>query len=194
MEAIITRLVAQFESGQIDRRQLIQGIGAAAAAALIPRRAAAQPLPESPYANGFQVVGIDHISMSVKDYARTRDFYRDLLGMSIEDYGDGRQSRMFWGATGPGLSGRPHTIARTADFSKTPAGQPTASIGHISYQIADWDTDKVEAELKRRGLDPRLDTGTEGRRPWASFHVKDPDGYDLQISGDTKPGDRLHKS
>ena len=33
-----------------------------------------------------------------------------------------------------------------------------------------------EAELKRRGLSPRPDTPN-------SFHVKDPDGYDLQISG-----------
>jgi len=34
----------------------------------------------------------------------------------------------------------------------------------------------VEAELKRRGLTPRPDTED-------SFHVKDPDGFDLQISG-----------
>ena len=34
----------------------------------------------------------------------------------------------------------------------------------------------MEAELKRRGLDPRPDTDD-------SFHVKDPDGFDLQISG-----------
>ena len=69
MEAIISRLVAQFESGEIDRRQLIHGLAAAAAAALIPARASAQPrrLPENPYANGFQVVGIDHISMSVNE-------------------------------------------------------------------------------------------------------------------------------
>jgi len=35
----------------------------------------------------------------------------------------------------------------------------------------------VEAELKRRGLEPRVDTEN-------SFHVKDPDGFDLQISGE----------
>ena len=49
----------------------------------------------------------------------------------------------------------------------------------------------MEAELKRRGLEPRLDTG--GGAGYASFHVKDPDGWDLQISGDPKPGDRLYK-
>jgi hypothetical protein len=49
----------------------------------------------------------------------------------------------------------------------------------------------VKAELERRGLAPRLDTG--GGDGYASFHVKDPDGWDLQISGDPKPGDPLYK-
>ena len=34
----------------------------------------------------------------------------------------------------------------------------------------------MKAELDRRGLNPRVDTEN-------SFHVKDPDGFDLQISG-----------
>jgi hypothetical protein len=49
-------------------------------------------------------------------------------------------------------------------------------IDHIAYTIEAWDKDAVEAELERRGLSPRPDTEN-------SFHVKDPDGYDLQISG-----------
>lgn len=35
---------------------------------------------------------------------------------------------------------------------------------------------KVEAELRRRGHDPRLDTEN-------SFHIMDPDGFGVQISG-----------
>jgi hypothetical protein len=49
-------------------------------------------------------------------------------------------------------------------------------VDHIAYTIDTWDKDAVEAELKRRGLAPRPDTPD-------SFHVKDPDGFDLQISG-----------
>ena len=55
-----------------------------------------------------------------------------------------------------------------------PAGTPR--IDHIAYTIANWSKDQVEAELKRRKLQPRPDTEN-------SFHVKDPDGFDLQISG-----------
>src|SRR6185369_12859255 len=37
----------------------------------------------------------------------------------------------------------------------------------------------VEAELRKRGLDPVADNDGKG---FESFHVKDPDGFDLQIS------------
>jgi hypothetical protein len=61
------------------------------------------------------------------------------------------------------------------------AGGKTPLVNHIAYTIDNWDKNAVEAELKRRGLEPRPDTED-------SFHVKDPDGFDLQISGkDLKP-------
>jgi len=46
--------------------------------------------------------------------------------------------------------------------------------------VREWDTDKnvkpaVEAELKKRGLNIRT---TEG-----SFHVQDPDGFEVQMGG-----------
>jgi hypothetical protein len=55
-------------------------------------------------------------------------------------------------------------------------GGQTPRVDHIAYTIETWDKNKVEAELKRRGMTPRPDTED-------SFHAKDPDGFDLQISG-----------
>ena len=57
---------------------------------------------------------------------------------------------------------------------------PAAKVDHIAYTIQNWDTDKsvkpaVEAELKRRGLKIRT---TEG-----SFHVEDPEGFEVQMGG-----------
>jgi catechol 2,3-dioxygenase-like lactoylglutathione lyase family enzyme len=184
MESVIAGMLEDFEDGKLNRRQLIQSIAIAAAAVAMPGRVGAAPREAS-----FNTIGIDHISYSVVDYEKTRDFYADLMGMRIEEYADGSaQCRMFFGDEGA------HMIARSRPVpAGHPADQPTGRVDHISFQIADWDTDRVEAELNRRGLAPRLDTGTPGRRPWASFHVRDPDGTDLQISGDLKPGDRLYK-
>jgi catechol 2,3-dioxygenase-like lactoylglutathione lyase family enzyme len=64
--------------------------------------------------------------------------------------------------------------ARGGQPQLQPESQVT--IDHIAYTIADWDTKKVEEILKARGLNPRPDTPN-------SFHVTDPHGYDLQISG-----------
>ena len=53
----------------------------------------------------------------------------------------------------------------------------------LSRGIQPWDTDKVKSELEKRGLKPRPDM--VGDR-FKSFHVTDPDGWDLQISNQTK--------
>jgi catechol-2,3-dioxygenase len=53
--------------------------------------------------------------------------------------------------------------------------------------IEPWDAKTVEAELRKRGLSPVAENDTNG---FESFHVKDPDGWDLQISN----GNGLTKS
>jgi hypothetical protein len=54
----------------------------------------------------------------------------------------------------------------------------TGVIDHISWGVEPWDTAKVKSELEKRGLDPRPDMNGK----FQSFHVHDPDGWDLQIS------------
>src|SRR5690349_639588 len=76
--------------------------------------------------------------------------------------------------------------AAAAQPSRPPV---TAVVDHISWGIEPWDTETVRAELVKRGLTPREDTGNRGTMEtsaFKSFHVKDPDGWDLQISNQTK--------
>ena len=62
----------------------------------------------------------------------------------------------------------------TPGQSSDPNAKPV--VDHFSFTIANWDKNAVEAELKRRGLNPRQDTDD-------SFIIKDPDGFNLQIQG-----------
>jgi catechol 2,3-dioxygenase-like lactoylglutathione lyase family enzyme len=55
------------------------------------------------------------------------------------------------------------------------------------WGISPWDTNKVEAALKERGLNPVAD---HQGKDFFSFHVKDPDGMDVQISNGTKKNRR----
>jgi catechol 2,3-dioxygenase-like lactoylglutathione lyase family enzyme len=169
MENMIARLLDDFERGKMTRRQLIQSIAVVAAATVGGTSTAGVTPASSQGSKGFRAIAVNHISYQVNDYAKTRDFYADLLGMKIVA-DTGKQCDLILGDTNTFM------IPRNA-----PAGVTPPRIDHIAYTIENWDKEAVEAELKRRGLNPRADTEN-------SFHVKDPNGFDLQISGkDMKP-------
>jgi catechol 2,3-dioxygenase-like lactoylglutathione lyase family enzyme len=154
MESVIAKLLNDFENGRMNRRQLIQSIAAATAIG--------SPAAQAAESTGFKAVAVNHISYQVADYTKTRDFYADLLGMKVS--GDtGKQCNMAFGET--------FLLPRNIRGDRKPP-----LVDHIAITIDNWDKNKVEAELKRRGLDPRPDTEN-------SYHIKDPDGYNLQISG-----------
>jgi len=183
-------LLKQFEEGKMTRRQLIHSLALAAAAAAAPdAMAAAQsasqskaPIPQAFEPAPWKTVWLDHISYAVSDYRKSTAFYRDLMGWEIRN-DTGTQCTLKIGDVG-GIIIR-NSRQPAADSQPTPSGRPpvTGVIDHISFGIEPWDTDKVKAELERRGLHPRPDMVGEN---FKSFHVKDPDGWDLQISNKTK--------
>jgi len=159
MEHIIGRLLHDYEHGKMTRRQLIQTLALTATAATAAETTVAAAPANATY--------INHVSMQVADYKKTRDFYVGLFGMKVSN-DDGMQCRLSFGDN--------IVIARNA--SSRPGGK--VGVDHVAYTLAGWDTDKsvkpaVEAELKRRGLMIRT---TEG-----SFHVQDPDGFEVQMGG-----------
>jgi catechol 2,3-dioxygenase-like lactoylglutathione lyase family enzyme len=177
MEKIISQLLQDFENGKMSRRQLIQSLALTATAA----SGVALTGTAAEAASGFKTIALDHISYQVVDYKKTRDFYTDLIGMTVSDDNGNNQCQLHFGES--------MVIARNR-----PAAARQSRVDHIAYRIDDWNTDRVKAELDRRQLKPRLDTGGPAGPPnFASFHVSDPDGFDLQISGVVKPGDSLYK-
>jgi len=177
MENVIAKLLADFESGKMNRRQLVQSLTLAAAAA----SAATAGAFAASAANGFKTVSLDHISYQVADYRKTRDFYSELMGMKVLNDNGSSQCELHFGES--------MVIARNR-----PATARESRVDHIAYWIDDWNTDRVRAELERRGLKSRLDTGGAAGPPnYSSFHVQDPDDFDLQISGIARPGDSQYK-
>ena len=161
MESVIAKLLQDFEQGKMNRRQLIQSLSIAAAAASVPTTVigAQAPTPTGKLEAGY----VNHISYSVNDYKKVRDFYVDLLGMKITQ-DDGMQCRLVFG----------NNILIPRNRAK---GEP-AKVDHIAYTVINWDTEKdtFEAELKRRNL---AYTGSAK----TSFQVKDPEGMGVQFGG-----------
>jgi len=161
VETTIADLISRFESGRITRRELIQRLSLIVAAAA-SQTAAAQTPPRALEATAF-----NHLSFVVSDYARTRDFYAELLGLRVaRDDPKAKQCQLHLGDDSYILPRNP--VRR---------GQVPPVVNHFAVSIADWDKQQVTAELRRRGLHFSDDLDM----PAESVHVRDPDGYDLQL-------------
>ena len=109
----------------------------------------------------LKAVGINHISYQCPDYKKARDFYADLFGAPVSN-DDGKQAYVWFGDAFV-------VVRNSAD------GNPKPVIDHVAWTLADWDKDRVSAELKRHGLDARVDaTGS-------SLVTTDLNGYTLEL-------------
>ncbi len=78
MECEVTKLVNQFESGQINRRQLVAGLGS-----LVALLSTHQPTHGAETASTYEAVELNHIALRVTYLLRIRDFYKKHLGMTV---------------------------------------------------------------------------------------------------------------
>ena len=118
---------------------------------LLASGAAASAAP----ASAIKAISVNHIAMNVGDVKRSTEFYRDVFGLTVTLQTEKSAALMF-GNTG--------LILR-------PGEKP--GVTHFMFGINDYNADPLAAALKAHGLDPRKDQD--------SFHVKDPDGLDVQV-------------
>jgi predicted enzyme related to lactoylglutathione lyase len=164
------------------------------------------PAPPPFEATGWKTVLLDHFKMQAADYSKEAAYFQALMNWKIRS-DDGTKAMLDIGDWG-GLLIRGGYVAPPPVAPPTPppappdgaaagaagaagagrggragGGQPriprTSVIEGFCWGIDPWDTKKVETELKKRGLDPVAD---HDGKDFQSFHVKDPDGFDLQIS------------
>jgi catechol 2,3-dioxygenase-like lactoylglutathione lyase family enzyme len=114
---------------------------------------------------GWKTVEFDHLTFLMADYRKEAAFYIALMGWKLRS-DDGKQAVLDIGDWG------------SAIFKQAP-DQRTAVVESFGFGIEPWNAKSVEAELRKRGLTPVAENDGKG---FESFHVKDPDGWDLQIS------------
>jgi catechol 2,3-dioxygenase-like lactoylglutathione lyase family enzyme len=152
MEAVISNMLKRFESGSLTRRELVQGLAMLATASGTASAAAVQE-------RGFKATTIDHISIQVSDLPRSIAFYQNLFGYSVvsED--------------------KPNEIVRLG-LNKTRVSlhhkRPTGLVDHFAIGVDPFNKEAMTRHLKEHGLTPEEDID-------AGFHVKDPEGINVQI-------------
>jgi len=107
----------------------------------------------------FKGATIDHVSIQVADLQRSTEFYQRMFGFTVvsED--------------------KPHGIVRLG-FTKPIVSinheAPAGIVDHFALGLPTFDRDAMTAYLKEHGATPQND-------PFAGFHIKDPDGVNIQI-------------
>jgi catechol 2,3-dioxygenase-like lactoylglutathione lyase family enzyme len=151
VEAIISSLVTRFEKGTLTRRELIRGLAMLAAAGGTAAAAAEEA--------GFKGDKIDHVSIQVNNLQRSIDFYQKMFGFSVVS------------------QDKPNEIVRLG-ITKTLVSlhhkNPTGIVDHFAIGVEQFNKESVTRDLKLRGATPEenLDAG---------FHIKDPEGLNVQI-------------
>ncbi|MEK5643896.1 hypothetical protein BK138_17450 [Paenibacillus rhizosphaerae] len=125
--------------------------------------------------------------LSVSDVARSRAYYRDVLGFDVTD----------WWAQRDGLSGLALKLHQSPDPARIYPNppEPGSELGiDVSAYVDTWAAlDSLYEEFKSKGavfaMEPTIfaDGG-----PWKEFVVEDPDGYHLAFGG--VDGSRAHCS
>jgi catechol 2,3-dioxygenase-like lactoylglutathione lyase family enzyme len=157
VETLIDGLLKRYETGSLSRRQLIRGLALMAGAGAAGASASAA---------GFEPSGVNHVSLYVSNLQRSVDFYVKTFDGTIT-LQDKESVRVKFGKTG-----NDHFALRE--------GTPPTKVDHVALGINDFNREAVTATLKERGVTPE-------QTPEFGFHVKDPDGFPVQMVA-TMPG------
>jgi len=122
-----------------------------------------------PSGKGFKAYAYSHVVLNVADIPQERDFYRDMLGMKViydqaPDPAKKRPAQCFL------RFGQNTLYLRPAGAD----GKPYCN--HFAFVVENYRQNAVEAELKRRGLDPKPDS----KLAWT---IADPDGMRIEVAG-----------
>jgi catechol 2,3-dioxygenase-like lactoylglutathione lyase family enzyme len=175
----------EFEQGKINRRQLIQSLTAAATATGAVAGAngaqAAQQVGVSPAL-------INHVSYTCANFRQAADWYSKIFNLEQVGLKDNEVTLPFnkMGEQPLGVTAKdvPPTflLCRTRDANAPAAnGQPrpkaTNVVNHMAYTVADFDSERVQAQLRAMGVQNIRATGPN------AIHMNDAFGYDVEICG-----------
>ena len=120
----IEKMLNDFESGRLTRRQL-----AASLAALVSSARAA------PSQAGLRAVTLNHVTVRVANVERTSRFYQEFFGMPLKQH-----------------SAKTHILGVGESFFGIEEKPDAPNLDHYDFGIAGFKADEVTAKLKARNL------------------------------------------
>jgi catechol 2,3-dioxygenase-like lactoylglutathione lyase family enzyme len=127
---------------------------------------------------GWRTTGLDQITFRVAEPEKEAAFYAAVMGWTLRSE-DAKKVVMDIGDWGTVVFRR---VPADSFGAPAPAGGRApvrAVVEGFGFSVEPWNAKTVEQELRKRGLTPVAENDGKG---FESFHVKDPDGFDVQIS------------
>jgi catechol 2,3-dioxygenase-like lactoylglutathione lyase family enzyme len=153
MNNTISALLTRYESGTLTRRELIAGLAMLATASATASAA------------GLKGTRIDHLSLQVSDLKRSRDFYVNAFGLSVN--------------TNPRPEDEVRLDLGESDYLVLRRFSPPGKVDHIGMKLEGFNKDLVTQQLRGQGIVPIDEPPNSSTR--GGFHVLDPDGFKVQL-------------
>ena len=190
MQAFVATKLDDYTKGKISRRQLLESLTVAAVTAAAASGAQAAPAPTANRA--LKAALTNHISYQCPDFHRVADWYSRVFNMEQVTYPSeptqigmpfGRRNQKPLGVTADDVPAS-YIVVRTRNPNGTAADKGAvakapsrAVVEHLAYTIADFERDRVAAQLRALGVQNVRNGGLY------SLHMTDPFGFDIQLSG-----------
>ena len=123
--------------------------------------------------HSFQIDGLDHVALAVRDPEAAARWYKDVLGLE-------RKHADVWGSLpafvtsgGSGLA-----LFKVEGPPKPPPGRDVLTMRHVAFQVDGANFAKAREALTARGIDVEFQDHVVSR----SIYFRDPDGHEIEIT------------
>lgn len=154
-------LLDDYDTGRLNRRQLLQGLVALA----VPAAAAAQ----TPVADPVRARTINHVHIVVNELEQSKEFYGKLLGAKFQH----QFTKDIHSVVLPGEAGWISLDGGTSQVDKEKKNR----LGHFAIGIERFNAAETKAAINKALPDLKVEGAADGR----SVFVFDPNGIRVQL-------------
>jgi len=156
MQAIVEKMLTDFERGVLSRRQLAATLVGFAGLAAGGAGLAAAP------ASSLKAITLNHVTVRVPDLQKTSKFYQEFFGMKLA-----QQSKTI------------HILGVGESFFGIEQKPGPAALDHYDFGLEGFNAKAMRAKVAAHGLS--ITPGSRGDDE--SFKFNDPDGFVVQVNG-----------
>lgn len=122
----------------------------------------------------FNIEGLDHVAIRVKDMERTAKWYEDVLGLQRLTPEKWDESPIFLMAGQTGIAVFPANFEEPVKY----AGVKNVKIDHFAFRVTEENFEKALAKFSDLGIEHNV----QNHHYFQSVYLQDPDGHPVELT------------